>query len=844
MRRTKIHQQRIVLVAGIILLVVTLLAGVTVFMVMQRHAEQLLDKSLQLALQSRVELTQLEIAAGLGITTFASTHLLLIGQVQRVNTGAGDASSRALINSAAQNLLATGLTAIALFDQHGRELARAGTFTQKSALAVPLNLPERVQLLWDGQLLLHVEATLRQAGQVVGSVMTETALPASTGAFKAARGLGETGDMLLCAPFGLDMQCFPTTLDPDVTTLSRVVAAGDLLPMAYALAGQTGFVSTLDYRGQPVQAAYAPVGDLGLGLVLKMDSADLYAPVWQQLRFLLALLLAVLISALLSLRWLLAPLVRGLVRSEAQARDSNRELIESETQLRKQGQRLAEVIWGTDIATWEWNVQTGETVFNQRWAEIVGYTLEELAPINIDTWSKLVHPDDGQRSGQLLAQCFNRKSESYVCEARMRHKNGEWVWVLDRGRVIEWTALGKPLRMSGTHQDITERKRAEAELVRFKNVLDDTLDMIFMFDIHSLRFVYVNQGAVLGIGYSREELLGMKPQQIKPLIPELQFRQLLAPLLSGEQSSLLFDTLHRRKDGTDCPVNIFLQLVRQADGRGFFVAIVHEITERKRAQDEILRSNARLEQRVQQRTAQLEASNRDLQEFAYSVAHDLRQPFIAIGGFSGLLEREVAGERARHYIDRIKAGVRQAGELTDALLTLASLSRVELRLQDVDLSALARSVTDKLQQQEPARACRIQIEPGLRAQADAMLIRLVLQELLGNAWKFSSRQACTEISFGLHPPEPQASGSAAVYVVSDKGDGFDMAHADKLFRSFQQLHAPQEFSGAGVGLANIQRIVTRHAGRIWASSAPGEGASFFFTLGDSPGQGFQLLSIK
>ncbi len=154
--------------------------------------------------------------------------------------------------------------------------------------------------------------------------------------------------------------------------------------------------------------------------------------------------------------------------AEAQAHEMNRELIESETRFRKQSQRLSEVIWGTDIATWEWNVQTGETVFNQRWAEIVGYTLDELAPISINTWSNLVHPDDGKRSGELLTQCFNRESETYICEVRMRHKNGEWVWVLDRGRVVEWTADGKPLRMSGTHQDITERKQAEDEILRAK----------------------------------------------------------------------------------------------------------------------------------------------------------------------------------------------------------------------------------------------------------------------------------------------------------------------------------------------------------------------------------------
>ncbi len=167
--------------------------------------------------------------------------------------------------------------------------------------------------------------------------------------------------------------------------------------------------------------------------------------------------------------------LESLVAQRTAALTSEREALrESENRFRKQSQRLYELIWATDIGTWEWNVQTGETVFNERWAEIVGYTLDELAPISINTWSKLVHPDDGKRSGELLTQCFNRESDAYLCEARMRHKNGEWVWVLDRGRVVEWMEDGKPLRMSGTHQEITERKQAQDEIQRVSDLLRDS----------------------------------------------------------------------------------------------------------------------------------------------------------------------------------------------------------------------------------------------------------------------------------------------------------------------------------------------------------------------------------
>ena len=695
MPHPKIHRQRIVLVAGIILVVVTLLAAVSIFVVMQRHAERLLINSLQSSLQSRVQQTEAEIRTGFGRTTVASTRPQLIDQVQRVNTGADDGNSRVILNKAAASFLSTGLTAIAVFDKDGRELARAGTFIQKSALSVPLNLPGRVQLMWDGQLMLHTAVEMNQAGKLVGKVVTETSLPATTGAFKDASRLGETGDMGLCAPFGANMQCFPTTLITKVFTSPRVAADGDLLPMAHALDGQTGFVSTQDYRRKEVEAAYAPVGDLGLGMVLKIDRADLYASVWWQLRYLIPLLLGVLLIALLSLRWLLAPLVLRLVRSEAQAREMGASLRNSEEHFR---------------------------------------------------------------------QLFETSLES-ILETR------------PDGQVLNANPAACALFGMGAQE---MKKRGRGGLV-------DTSD---------------------------------------PRLPILLAERARNGQVSGE-----LRMIHRDGGMFECELSssMYLDLNNQTCTN----IVLRDITQRKRDEARITHLNAELEQRVGERTAQLESSNRDLQQFAHSVAHDLRQPIIAIGGFSGLLERSVADGRALHYLNRIKASARQAGELTDALLALANLSRVELRLQEVNLSALVHSVMDKLQQRDAARVTSIHIQEGLQAMADPMLIRLVLEELLGNAWKFSANKAKTEISFGLRATDQQAADGSAVYVVRDNGEGFDMAHADKLFRSFQRLYSPQDFPGVGIGLANIQRIVARHGGKIWAESALGEGASFFFTFGNA-----------
>lgn len=251
-------------------------------------------------------------------------------------------------------------------------------------------------------------------------------------------------------------------------------------------------------------------------------------------------------------------------------------------------------------------------------------------------------------------------------------------------------------------------------------------------------------------------------------------------------------------------------------------------TDRLLAREKLQQLNGQLEDRVRERTAQLEASNQELEAFSYSVSHDLRAPLRALDGFSDELLRcypgQVLDEKGQHYLRRIRSGTQRMGQLIDDMLQLSRLNRGEVKRERVDLTALADAMAAELKSRESARDVTFAIEPNLTATGDESLLRVVLENLLGNAWKFTSKKPAAAIAFGRDEREGRP------FFVRDDGAGFDMAHSDKLFGAFQRLHSQREFPGHGVGLATVQRIVHRHGGQVWAEGVPGRGATFHFTL--------------
>ena len=267
------------------------------------------------------------------------------------------------------------------------------------------------------------------------------------------------------------------------------------------------------------------------------------------------------------------------------------------------------------------------------------------------------------------------------------------------------------------------------------------------------------------------------------------------------------------------------------------IALQMNIAKRKRVEMEIKEINLTLEQRIKARTRQLEAANRELESFAYSVSHDLRAPLRSMDGFSTALMEDYSerlDNEGKDYLQRVRAAAKRMTQLIDGLLDLSRKTRAEMRCESVNLSSLARAIAADLNQSQPERRVEWIIEPDMIVNGDTRLLRAMIENLLNNAWKFTSRRDKGKIEFGVLPFS-EVEEKNGTYFVRDNGAGFDMTHADRIFGVFQRLHGETEFPGTGIGLATVERIIHRHGGRIWAEGKMDGGATFYFTLSqDNP----------
>jgi PAS domain S-box-containing protein len=321
-------------------------------------------------------------------------------------------------------------------------------------------------------------------------------------------------------------------------------------------------------------------------------------------------------------------------------------------------------------------------------------------------------------------------------------------------------------------------------------------------------------------GYRAEEIIGQPLTILCPAERTGEIEEALATIGRGERT-VHRETVRRRKDGRTFPVSVTASPIHDDDGRLIGVsAITRDVTEQQQA---------RAAAEFRRRSEELEQVNRSLEAFTYSIAHDLRAPLRALGGYSSALMEDCAdnlGEVGRGYAERILAASGQMSGLIDGLLILSRIARAEMHLEWVDLGAEVARIAADLEAGAPGRRVHFAIERPVQAWADRLLVRTVLHNLVENAWKFTSGQDDALIEFGTAP----AGDAPLCCYVRDDGAGFDPAYAGKLFQPFQRLHAVSDFPGTGIGLASVKQIVDRHGGRAWAEGAAGEGATFFFTL--------------
>ena len=373
------------------------------------------------------------------------------------------------------------------------------------------------------------------------------------------------------------------------------------------------------------------------------------------------------------------------------------------------------------------------------------------------------------------------------------------------------------------------RLQADEDAKRLLQVIDNTSAVIYMRDRDG-RYMLVNRRYEELFGVKRQEIVGLTDHDL--FTPEVadEFRANdLKALNRG--SAIQTEEVAPHEDGPHTYITVKYPIT-DAVGRHFAICgISTDITDLKRAEEEARRLNAGLEARVRERTAELEASSRELDAFAYSVSHDLRAPLRAVAGFSELLLEDHADAldaTARDYLGRVVSATSRMSRLIDDLLTLSRTTRAEPTWRHVDLSAIARRVLADLEatDPDPDRRTRIVVDEDMTATGDPALLELALQNLISNAWKFTTNQDKALIHVGSQP----LPAGGEVYFVRDTGAGFDMRYADKLFVPFQRLHSREQFAGTGIGLAIVGRIISRHGGRIWAEGAPERGAVFRFTL--------------
>lgn len=483
--------------------------------------------------------------------------------------------------------------------------------------------------------------------------------------------------------------------------------------------------------------------------------------------------------------------------------------------LARQNERLQQIIHGTDIGTWEWNVQTGETIFNERWANIIGYELKELEPTSIDTWVKYAHPEDLQKSDSLLQDCFTGKAQQYEVVCRMKHRNGHWVWVLDRGKVLTWTKDGKPEWMYGSHSEITEIKEFEKALLesrqKFKNIFNSTFQHTFLLSIDG-SIKEVNQTALAFAQINEEEAFGTKiwdsdwfflNESSKTAIKSSFQTALEGKAVNGEIEI-------RNQLGISTPVLFNLKPLTSFEDITGFVLEFRPIREIVEARKELI------------------AKNKELESFASRAAHDLKEPLRSISQLLLMFSKKyesLIDESAQQYIDFILDASDRMSDFIDKLLQFTQASSLEDTFEEINLNSVVEEVIKDFQWRMKEVNANVKVDELPSIYGSRVGMKIVFQNLISNALNYRDLNRAPQVEINAKRQK-----NSWLISITDNGVGIDSAKLHLIFQAFRRLHDDSTAKGYGLGLSTVEKVLQHHDGRIWVESERGTGSTFFIEI--------------
>ncbi len=507
-------------------------------------------------------------------------------------------------------------------------------------------------------------------------------------------------------------------------------------------------------------------------------------------------------------------------------RDISEEYRQQEA-LHKSQRNLAEAQQLAHIGNWELDTISDTLTWSDEIFRIFELDADKFKP-SYAAFLDSIHPDDRERVNQAYADSLKNKNP-YDIIHRLLMKDGRIKYLHEYCKT-HFDNNGQAVRSFGLVQDITERKKIEEERSRtaseWKHAMDYIGDAIYLIDLDD-RVIRANKTFYQLTGLQPEQVIGqdinriLHPQGEAVPCPVCQARK------ARKDTRLTMEADHP-DNPTGQPIEIMLKVIRdeQQDPVSILMGI-HDLSNQREIENRLRQHQEYLQAEVEKRTAALTLINRELESFSYSVSHDLRAPLRAINGFSIALREDYADsldDTANDYLNRISAGAKHMSALIDDLLMLSQINRQELNKSSCELSAIANNIRQQLGEQYSNTNVQWRIQDGLKAVCDAKLIHIALENLFGNALKYSSKKSDAVIEFACR----QEHGKT-VYYVRDNGAGFDMQYSNRLFGAFQRLHG-KEFEGTGIGLATVQRIIHRHGGKIWAEAEVNKGATFYFTL--------------